>query len=302
MVKTTRLDLAFLFTVACTMPSTLLLAQNPEFVPGDAFFYSEITHEFVGKLAGNKITFTHVDSVENFGSFYGFNRLRINNVPDKAISDLQLLYSDLREFNSRELLELKKRDGSIEIREMNPFPLLIYNADVDWEKQRIGMRLNENWKDVPPEALSKDTQRYKSWNLFGKNTAPTHRVYHSFVQNYEAVKWDIRFAEWHDPLKVTVPKDIAWAIHGPRITTPVECEFEDVQLIVLTSNNLNKYFRRNRYYRFYSIDKDGISVHAWRNGQHVSISYERYKNSTSFIGDPFKQKLKEQNSEKDKSK
>jgi hypothetical protein len=246
------------------------VAQNVvQFFPGDAYFYAALSEDIVNSLPkdGGAITLEYDVHDEAFGSTAGFGFLRIERASPKLTQHVRSMYRDYRKDVPRVLKPHKyyaNKDGSPLMVEVNTPHLFVYNSDVDWSLQRIAVKYNENWPHLPATAFQ-PPEREKRWGFFGWNGHAED--YQPLVKSYEAVVDDWGNARRFKPLKVQVPKNVAWGVFGEPIKVPVVVSADDVQLVVTTSDNYEKYFLRQPKLTFYRITKDWVKKCTWHKGE-----------------------------------
>jgi hypothetical protein len=245
------------------------VAQNVvQFFPGDAYFYVVATENLVNSLPkdGGKITLDYDVHDEGFGSTAGFSFLRIEGVSPRLVQRLRNAYHDHRKDVPRVLKPHEyflNEDGSPLMVEVNAPHWFIYNRDVDWSKQRIALKYNENWPHLPAGAFL-PPERAKVW---GDSIVGRAEVYWPLVKTYDAVVEDWYDARRFKPLQVQVPKNIAWGIFGEPITEPVIASADDIQFVAVPSSNLEEYFDRKPELSFYRITKNWVKKCTWRKGE-----------------------------------
>ena len=241
------------------------VAQNMGFTPGDAFFVFALTEKLVKDLPekGGTVTLCYETPLVGFGGYAGFDYLRIEGTPPQFVDYLRRVYCDhrrsMRKIVAVEILE----DGSKRETEMNPPIAFVYNRDVDWPELRIALKYNEYWPDLPPDAFVSPGRNMGLGEdvLYGRA-----EVYQPLVKTYDAVVEDWRNAKQFAPLKVRVPKDVAWGkVHAP-IKEPVVAQHKDVQVVVTTEEDLEDYFLRKPDVQFYQVTPEGIDVCRWQAG------------------------------------
>ena len=251
------------FFVAVICLGQPCMGQNVEFVPSDAFFHAVLNEKLTEAIAaGNlELEYSFPDG-GNFGGFQGFHKMVVHDVNDYAVESLKMLYTSLRQTNPKQIYESAGNSGKPIQIENNPFHLFVYNRNVDWNVQRIGLKLNESWNLFPKSAVDRTSSRWAP--PFSANDTP---VYSSFVQSYDAVCYDLKAARFFEGLKVKYPEDIAWGIAGEHVDKPVECSFHDVQFIVTENRNLESYYRQIEQAVFYSVHESKTVKYWWENGE-----------------------------------
>lgn len=237
-------------------------ATNISFMPGDAFFHAELTEIFVEKLSekSDSIKFGYSEpswmGLGDFGSYAGFPFLRLEGTNASMIVNLRKAYRHARSYYDHKKVEIYiDKHGKHEEQEINPLHLFVYNRNVDWKNQRITQKYNEDWPNWPVEAIAEKKDLLP--------LGPTNE-YHPFIKTYEAVVEDRQYAKWFDPLKVSVPRGIKWAmLVVPPIKEPVVAQAKDIQIIILPENKLKDYYHRKPKHEFYQLTGESFKLLAW---------------------------------------
>jgi len=240
-------------------------AQNMGFTPGDAFFLFALTEKLVNDLPekGGTVTLCYETPLIGFGGYAGFNNVRIEGAPTQFVENLRRVYRDHRK-SMRKIVGVDiMEDGTKRETEMNPPIAFLYNRDVDWSEQRIALKYNEDWPNLPPDAFAGPG---RNMALGGDVLYGRAEVYQPLVKTYDAVVEDWRNAKRFAPLKVRVPKNVAWGKAHEPIKEPVVAQSKDVQVVVTTEEDLEDYFLRKPDVQFYQVTPDGIDVCSWQAG------------------------------------
>lgn len=240
------------FAFAVVAMSGACLANNNLFLPGDAYFPTELTRAAIQKLQAAKTgerTFKYSSLGGYDGAFCGYAGYRHAVVPavdDRFAENLARAYAEIREFEERELVE-RDEDGKTRLIETNGIHVLLYSADFDIHKHRLGLRYNENWV---AETVK-----------FG------HRREHirmcSLVDDPRAVEISWRDAEIVDGLKGTLPD--AKPAAGQAVNKPVVIR-GPVNAIVIRSRSLKHVFLRHDAI-VTVVDSEGITKMVYHNGK-----------------------------------
>jgi hypothetical protein len=249
---------------------------NIAFMPGDAFFHAELTTAVTKGLQGNGgkviLSYSHAPLSGGFGGYAGFERVEITNVPIRMTSALRSVYADLRQEYPEIVRVQLDAEGNEVNRDTSGFHLFVYNRNVkwrlEWNDQKIGIKYNEHWNDLPDLAITPTEGRPSG---FGRVPAIE---YASFIQTYAAVVEDWRNARRFDELKVAVPSGIPWGLTGPEIMEPVSVDANDVQLVVCPDDDLKLYFAGKRDLQFFTISVDGVKRFTWTKKGLIAEDYE----------------------------
>ena len=241
-------------------------AQNMGFTPGDAFFVFDLTEKLVSGLPekGGEVTLYYPTPLIGFSGYAGFDKLRLEGVTPELVQYLRRVYQDHRKWTPKIVRIDVSEDGTRSEVELNPPIAFLYNADVDWSQQRIALKYNEDWPQLPAEAFAGPNRKQS----FGGEEVYNHaEVYQPLVKTYDAVTEDWRNARRFPGLRVEVPKNVAWGrALGQPVTEAVIARCKDVQFVVITDEALEDYFLREPGLSFYQITVDGISEREWRVG------------------------------------
>jgi hypothetical protein len=247
--------------------AALCRACNPGFIPGDACFHSILTDDFLTQLrAGGKVMQLHYAYPEPLvGCGYtGFAHLEIRNCPPSLHVSLEKVYRAVRKTHPKLVRILDDRGSGDRGIEINGLDLFVYNKEVDWKSEKIGLKYNEHWYDFPVDpALLKNRGGWLSTNKDSDRMAIACYRYVSFLPGLEAVAEDWQYSSRFAGLAVRVPNVNDWGLGGPEIESPVTANAEDVQLVV-TCEPLDDYFRRKADTTFYVIRTTGIRELQWR--------------------------------------
>ena len=178
-----------------------------------------------------------------------------------------------------------KDDGSREEIEMNPLLAFVYNRDVDLRYQRIGLKYNEDWPNLPPSAFVGPGRDVPADPPFSRA-----EVYQPLIETYHAVVEDWGDAKHFEPLKLQVPENVAWGKAHDPIEEPVVARSSDIQIIIVAQEDLKGCFLQKRDYEFYQITLDGAKIWTWERGE----------NGMELVAEELEEMGKEKGEEEDK--
>jgi hypothetical protein len=160
---------AIVIFVSMTLPC---LGNNALFIPGDAFFYSEIDQAEWDALQNGKLSVMKYDRPEELSftlsGYAGYENLGIANLPDEYRTRLVEAIAMMKRKYPSKIVEIDHGDtgsfggpSGIEKKEVNKIRVFVCNKSFDFGKHRIALKYNESW----PEAgvalgLRKDRFRY----------------------------------------------------------------------------------------------------------------------------------------------
>lgn len=260
-------------TSACSaaMISVLYLAfaapsasgQSLGFMPGDAFYVFVMEEKLLDSFPaeGGTIVLPYMDPYVPFGSYFGgFRRLQIEGVPKEYLERLRRLYEFDREYRPKIVQRYKTDDGETHEREMNPPIAFVYNRGIDWSKQELALKYNENWANLPDAAFGDIDRR----------TVESDQIvewYQPLVATAEAIKNDWQGCLKFSGLNVRVPPSVPWGLVSAKepVQSPVVGDFRDLQIIVTTTEELLEYFAHTPLTVFYEVHGDGIDTLHWED-------------------------------------
>jgi hypothetical protein len=176
---------------------------------------------------------------------------------------LRRVYQDDRKHRPKIVRVNISDDGTKSETEMNPPIAFVYNRDVDWAEQRIALKYNEDWHNLPSHAFE---GQGRDMSLVGDELFGPAEVYQPLVKTYEAVVEDWQNAKRFAPLKVRVPKDVPWGKVGEAIKEPLVAASKDVQIVVTNEEDLGDYVLQKPGVEFYRVTADGIDLCKWLIG------------------------------------
>jgi hypothetical protein len=234
------------------------LSQSVGFMPGDAFFVFCLDEKTVASLPekGGRMELVYDMPEYPFGKLYaGFGHLRVENADPSLSQSIRRVYKDYR-FYVPKVVEINHDDNGVrQETELNMPLALVYNGNVDWAEQRIGLKYNEDWPHLPALASVGPVRCF--------SVPEPACVYQPLIRTFDAVEADWGGARTFEGLSIRTPKDIAWGKWGSPINKPVVVNGPDIQVIVVGKENLEKYFLRRPDYKFYQVKADGINVCWW---------------------------------------
>lgn len=251
----------FVMIATTYMTHGCAIAQNVQFMPGDAFFHSHLSKEIVDSLPENNsltLNYMGAGNEANFCGYVGFARIKINHLSPEAKKALSRLYFHIRYYNSRFLREGFGENAKVQYsQEVDAPSVFIHNKTSKWSgpnRQVVGLRYNQDWDKIPSAGWAGKFKR-------------SPKFYSCFIHDFFAIRQDLTFADRVDSLNVDVPSDVKWAWPSlEQYSTPVECDASDIQfIIVLGTFKLPSYERtelkrifKGRETEFYSVKDANI--------------------------------------------
>jgi hypothetical protein len=139
--------------LACLLWSAtcgLAWANNNLFLPGDAFFPTELTAEEVAALHADPdnppmFKYSNLGGYQGaFCGYAGYGQAKIPSLDAAFIANLKKAHARIRRNEPRRFIEID-RDGTTELVETNPIRVLFYPPDFDFPRFKIGLQYNEDW-------------------------------------------------------------------------------------------------------------------------------------------------------------
>ena len=246
-------------------------AQNLSFMPGDAFFAFSLTEDTATELAedADHVVLQYATPLCNFGGYAGFSALKIEGTQAQFVRDLQRVYRKHRTLVRKIIAIEQLDDGTRHEAEMNAPLALVYNRDVDWTKQRMALKYNEDWPCLPDTAYV-GAGRNLDGDLFSRA-----EVYQPLMCSFDSVVEDWRNAKRYRALDARVPKGVAWGKAHRPIEEPIIVDADRVQIIVLTSEIIHDFFSREDV-SFYQVTTTGTHICRWNaEDGHITLIKDR---------------------------
>jgi len=243
------------FTLAI---SSAAMANNNFFLPGDAFFPTELTADDLSRLKADADN-PYVFKYSNCGGYEmafcgnaGYNRARIPGLNKAFVANLKKAYFRIRGYEDRQLVEHKDDDGKTTLIETNGMRVLFYPQFFQIPKFKIGLRYNDNW--VTEVVKFRHSSR--------------HIRLCCLVNDKDAVMESWRDSTDVAPLDVSLPKINLKQVL--RTNAPVTINGR-LKAIVLDSRPLTKYFHPEDFVTsVLVVDSTGIIEVAYVDGKWVT--------------------------------
>jgi hypothetical protein len=257
--------MATVSVVIGTVCSRAGVACNPGFIPGDAFFHSELTSDFVSRMrvegGALLLHYAYPEPLSGCG-YSGFATLKVEGCPASLGQQLRLVYQAARSIEPRVVRIVSESDKVERAVEINALHMFVYNKGADWRAQKIGLKYNEHWYDFAVDVrMAKKLQR----------TPVAAYVYAPFVPLVDAVAEDWQFSRRFAGLGASVPDVQGWGLPGEEITIPVTMKYADLEMVI-TLDKLESYFRRKEDATFYVIHGETSAQFRWHvNGANLEL-------------------------------
>ena len=240
-------QISFIFLVAVCFLTGLerhARANNNLFLPGDAYFPTELTSVEISNLVAEKdrheFVYSSFGGYEGaFCGYAGYNRAQIPSLNDAFAGNLKLAYERIRKSEPRMLLE-KKHEGKTILRETNGVRVLFYDESFKFPGFKLGLRYNENWV---AETIK-----------FGNSPRSVRLC--CLLDSKDALMVSWRDAGLVDGLKVTLPE--VEIKPGPKMESPIKINGK-LKAIVFGRTSLLDFFERSDGASFLVVDEDGIT-------------------------------------------
>ena len=148
-----KLPLLILVTATLLMKNAAGYAQDINlFIPGDAFFHTEISKHFCENIDHNKeISFRYIppkreeriDVVVPYT--HGIKTLNASKLPKAQIAALTEVYLEIRKYEMTIYQEYINHKGDLKREELNPAHLFIHNANFPFREHNPFLKYNELW-------------------------------------------------------------------------------------------------------------------------------------------------------------
>ena len=233
----------------CFLGTPFAAANNNFFLPGDAFFPTQLTAEDVRALQAGKpeekvFFYTNLGGYGGyFCGYAGFGRTKIATLDRPFITNLAEAYSRLRAGQPKELREVV-RDGQTRQVETNGMRILFYPQSFDFKQFHLGLQYNEKWVE---EAIK-----------FGHKRE--HLLLGEMIDDKDAIIKSWRDATVVGSFDATFPKlDLA---ETRLVEEPMTIK-GPVQAIVLRGGSLKEYFQQKTTLELFVVDSKGLTYYYW---------------------------------------
>ena len=232
------------------------VAVNNLFLPGDAFFPTELTKKDIEALLASRpgeyrFSYSAFGGYDGaFCGYAGYECALIPSVDEAFAKHLSTVYSKIREYEGRKLYE-EISDGKIELTETNPIRVLFYSSTFKFREFELGLRYNEHWVE---EVVK-----------FGHSRRGIREC--GLISHPDAVEACWRDADVVSGIKVKLPQVPLKPV--PATTDPVVFD-EPAQAIVIGSQSLQEFFRPTKEWKkpyAYVVDSQGIKEWVVESGK-----------------------------------
>lgn len=256
-IKSSFLTFTFL-VLFCFQTS---LANNNLFLPGDAFFPTELTKADIEQLQKTKdgqLSFEYSSLGGYQGAFCGYAGYRTALLPvadNKFANNLTKAYERIREFEGRVLIETEWEDGKTTYKETNGVQVLFYNGDFNMSKHALGLRYNENW--------------IKEVAAFGHPRE--HARLCPLLQSRNAIANSWRDGDLVPALKAKLPSADKGSLKG-TLKEPIVMDSGIKAIVIPASVSLDDIFNRASESNLFVVDSNAIKEMHYSKGKWQEVS------------------------------
>lgn len=253
-------DTVFFVLVATLLCPALAQANNNLYLPGDAFFPTELTADELARLRAEpagKRTFGYSSLGGYDGAFCGYagyGRATIEAVDDQFMQNLATAYEQMRELRPRELVEVERNGEKAQI-ETNGMRVLFYSPAFEFPKYKLGLRYNEHWVD--------DTVRFGHGRQYIRLCPLVNdpdAIMLSWRDGPAVAPLEGVFPELEPGGEVGAPLELAATIRGP------------MKAYSIWTEDLVDYFRLDESLTLVIIDAEAIKTLVWLDGEWTELS------------------------------
>lgn len=244
------------------IPVSDAVANNNFFLPGDAFFPTQLTAEDLrelqmGEAAGKIFRYSSFGGYEGaFCGYAGYSRAQIAAVDRSFITNLVTVYGEIRQYERKELVEVVEK-GKTKQLETNGIRVLFYPQDFDLTKFKLGLQYNEKWVDETMK-FGHERQQIRLCEL---------------IDDKEAVIESWRDASLVGSFELVLAKVKLDA--GPPVEEPVNIK-GPVKAVVLQHHTLKEYFNAGQDYRtIYVVSSKEVQQFGWSDYQWNLVTDEK---------------------------
>ena len=223
-------------------------ATNDNFLPGDSFFPSKVLYENLQRQeqeAEPVYYYNHICELA-FCGYAGYSQLKLDKQNEQLAANIRKAYLHIRKSQPIRLRPKKnaklpqKNQGTPNLDnfyETNGLSIFFYNEDYDWQRLKIGLKYNENWRE-----------EMKKFINAGR--------YCAFVKKGDALKRSTTMAKQVPPLNVKIPEaDIET---GKKVDLPLT-PTAPLKALILYDDNYQDYYDMKNGKRLLVVTNQGIT-------------------------------------------
>lgn len=264
----------FLVAVCCCTAAETAQAQVWRFLPGDAYFQTEITREIVEQLKAplkddTIILHYSFGSAPIEGEVHGYKSTEIRSLTDNRRHRIVDIHRRIRS-RIPLIAKITETNGHETRIENNAVQMLIYNSGFDGTEHRIGLRYNESWPADEKAIAGKMLRSYP-----GSVTG--------IADKYFSIDWE--YAKEVNPLIAVIPEAANqrpyYLQNVPVIVDARNVQFvllPDIQLQALRRGDTGDWLEHGAWY--YLIDGEKVTQVTHDNdGWHSNVVESEPKKS-----------------------
>ena len=217
MYRTKRCGLLFFSLILWSTLIGRCNANNNYFIPGDAFFYFEISQdEWKSFKSGSDAVWSYDRPAHlplMLCGYAGYRNLDVSSLPadyrDRFITAVDVMKKAYPSMVKSEVVDTGFGFKEEKPFEKNKIRVFVYNNEFDFTKHRIGLKYNESWPEMGPR--------------FGHATQ--HFQFDFFINSPKAISDSWRMASSVNPLNVKLPDSNRGAVETPIRFNPESLKF-----------------------------------------------------------------------------
>ena len=133
-------------------------ATNDNFLPGDSFFPSKVLYKNLQRQEqeAEPVYYYNYICELAFCGYAGYSQLKLDKQNEQLAKNIRKAYLHIRKSQPIRLRPKKnaklpqKKQGTPNLDnfyETNGLSIFFYNEDYDWQRWKIGLKYNENWRE-----------------------------------------------------------------------------------------------------------------------------------------------------------
>ncbi|MEM9412917.1 MAG: hypothetical protein AAGA30_17530 [Planctomycetota bacterium] len=201
------------------------IANNNYFIPGDAFYYFEISQAEWDEFKKGSLSTWAYDRPDHLPlmlcGYAGYRNMDVSDLPnDYRKRFIEAVERMKKQFPTR--VEKIQEDGLFNQKvrrsiEKNQIRIFVYNKEFDFTKHRIGLKYNETWPEMGPRL----------------GHAKEHFQFDFFVNTPKAIAESWRMGSNVKGLQVELP-----AVHRGVIQTPIRFNPNELKFLIAPPNSI----------------------------------------------------------------
>ncbi|HAW31203.1 hypothetical protein [Gimesia maris] len=223
-------------------------ATNDYFLPGDAFFPSKLFLKNLKEQEQNPEPVFNYNYICEYAfcGYAGYSQLKLDKQNSDLAQNIRKAYSYIRQRQPIRLIPKKivKNPGTKQglpnlenFNEVNSLSIFFYNADHDWQRWKIAIKYNENWREEMKKFINAG-----SYCAFVKTPAALN---HSQEQGKNVPPLNVQLPEAE--IKTGKPVDSPLIPQGP------------LKAIILYDDDYKQYYDMRNGKRLLEVTSQGIT-------------------------------------------